>query len=285
MKRIYVVVATCLVSIFCSLVSAQLPGTIGYQGRLENTSGEPVSGTVNMVFSLFNSRSGGTNLWEESQPSLTVEDGYFSVSLGSITPFDLDFKSQYFLEIQVESDAPMSPRVKLDGTPYSQRAAAAPQLVVKDANGDSIGLPVGVTPQNFTMLTEEGFIYVVDKTTGSIGQAVQNVGSDPAWTTTDCTGISYYAAGVVGAGQVQKDDFGSNVGLVYAEKDAEPVTIRVESVWMNGACFTAGQFAQNQPNQLPFYPNDPSITGVDQESWPAPLRLEYLQQVGDDVRN
>lgn len=40
-------------------------GTLAYQGRLANSSGQPLTQTVNMSFRLYNAATGGTPLWTE----------------------------------------------------------------------------------------------------------------------------------------------------------------------------------------------------------------------------
>jgi len=46
----------------------------------------------------------------------TDSDGIYSVILSSI---DLDFSSQYYLGLKVESDSEMTPRINLTSSPYS----------------------------------------------------------------------------------------------------------------------------------------------------------------------
>src|SRR5580700_8555359 len=58
------------------------PQLLNYQGRLTDASGKPRSGTFTMSFSIL----GGPSAWSESQ-TVTVNSGFFSVLLGSVTPF------------------------------------------------------------------------------------------------------------------------------------------------------------------------------------------------------
>ena len=48
------------------LAATTSTGTIAYQGRLANASGNPLTGTYNMSFRLYNASSGGTPLWTNS---------------------------------------------------------------------------------------------------------------------------------------------------------------------------------------------------------------------------
>ena len=69
---------------------AETPKTINYQGYLTDAGGNPVNGTRSIVFSIYNVNSGGTALWSETQ-SVAVNNGIYSVILGSVTPINLPF--------------------------------------------------------------------------------------------------------------------------------------------------------------------------------------------------
>ncbi len=64
-------------------------GTIAYQGRLADADGNPLTGTYNMIFHLYDVASGGTPLWTEQwtgSNGVKVSDGLFNVMLGSLEP-------------------------------------------------------------------------------------------------------------------------------------------------------------------------------------------------------
>ena len=44
-----------------------IPDSIGYQGRLTNETGEPISGVITIKFSLFDADASGTSIWTETQ--------------------------------------------------------------------------------------------------------------------------------------------------------------------------------------------------------------------------
>ncbi|MCK4533848.1 hypothetical protein KAU39_08685, partial [bacterium] len=86
---------------------AAVPQMINYQGKLLNSSGEPVSdGNRNITFRIFNVSSGGGALWSETQ-SVNTQDGLFNVILGSVSAISLDFNQDYWLEVQVSGDGAM----------------------------------------------------------------------------------------------------------------------------------------------------------------------------------
>ena len=103
---------------------AAVPQTINYQGYLTNAAGDPVNGTVSIVLSIYNVNSGGAALWSETQ-SVAVNNGLYSVILGSVTPINLSFDAQYYLGVKVGTDAEMTPRQVLTSVGYSYKANSA----------------------------------------------------------------------------------------------------------------------------------------------------------------
>ena len=70
-----------LLTLLSSVGYAQIPHKMNYQGYLTNAAGVPISGTVQMVFSIYNVSVGGTPLWVEPH-SVPVSQGVYSVILG-----------------------------------------------------------------------------------------------------------------------------------------------------------------------------------------------------------
>ena len=64
---------------------AQAPQLLNYQGRLTDANGAPRNGSFPMSFAIL----GGTSSWSEAQ-TVSVANGFFSVLLGSVTPFPAD---------------------------------------------------------------------------------------------------------------------------------------------------------------------------------------------------
>jgi len=102
-------------------VHAEIPHLINYQSKLTDANGTPVTGTKQITFRIYDTASGGTPLWEETQ-SVTINRGIFNVLLGSSVNLDLPFDEQYYLAIKIESDVEMSPRQKIASTGYSFRS-------------------------------------------------------------------------------------------------------------------------------------------------------------------
>jgi len=102
-----------------------IPQLINYQGKLTDGAGNPVNTPQNMTFKLFAESTGGTELWSETQLSVSVANGLFNVLLGSATPVSgIPDGPNCFLEIWV-GGGPISPRVRLASVPYAHDAQKA----------------------------------------------------------------------------------------------------------------------------------------------------------------
>jgi len=112
---------------------AEIPQTISYQGILTDDSSVIVpDGTYSLTFSIYNVETLGTPLWTEAHPSVEVKNGVFNVILGSVTPLNISFDAQYWLEVEVNS-AILSPRVKLTSAAYSLNARSVADGAVTTA--------------------------------------------------------------------------------------------------------------------------------------------------------
>lgn len=126
------VMVVCVLQAFSPAAYAAVPTTINHQGYLTNASGQPVDGAVSMVFTLY--KADNSQVWTETQSSVQVTKGVYSVLLGSVMSLAaLPFDVQYFLGIKVGSDQEMSPRQALASTAYSFRAAKADSLAYTGA--------------------------------------------------------------------------------------------------------------------------------------------------------
>ena len=110
----------------------QTSTTIAYQGRLADANGNPLTGTYNMIFRLYDVPTGGTPLWEEQwtgSNAVKVSDGLFNVMLGSLTAIPQSViagRDQLWLGITVGTDDEMQPRVQLGSVPWAVQALTVP---------------------------------------------------------------------------------------------------------------------------------------------------------------
>jgi len=90
-------------------------------------SGVGENADLDMTFKIYDVATGGAALWSETHDGASqveVVHGLFDVELGSITPVDLPFDGQYWLEIVVDGNT-LAPRMPLTSSPYAFRAAVA----------------------------------------------------------------------------------------------------------------------------------------------------------------
>jgi hypothetical protein len=91
---------------------------INYQGRLLDSGGSPITGSVVTTFSLYETESGDTVIWTETQ-ALSVDQGIYHVLLGSVSPLTPDVFSRPFLYLGVQAgaDTEMTPRSQITSVP------------------------------------------------------------------------------------------------------------------------------------------------------------------------
>lgn len=119
-----------------------VPRTISYQGKLTDTDGVGINDTTDIAFSLYEVSTGGTSIWSEVQADVPVVKGLFSVRLGSVSPLNLNFDAQYYLEIRVGgmTSSALDPRVPFTTSPYAFRAIYSDTALytIHGGAGDSV---------------------------------------------------------------------------------------------------------------------------------------------------
>ncbi len=105
--------------LLCSVLFAQVPEKISYQGILTDQNGIIVpDNSYAITFKLYEALSGGTAIWEEMQV-VPVSKGLFNVILGEVTPLGFLFTKPYFLGITVSGGSELVPRMPLTTSAYS----------------------------------------------------------------------------------------------------------------------------------------------------------------------
>jgi fibronectin-binding autotransporter adhesin len=121
-------------------VYAQVPRSISYQGLLVKNN-QPVNGAVSLHLIIYD--AAGTNLYEESQSAVNVNNGLFTVQLGGNSgtlPQSLKFDEQYYLGVNVDGAGELPQRTPFTASPYA-------------LNSQTVGgVGVSVTPQNGMLL-------------------------------------------------------------------------------------------------------------------------------------
>jgi len=131
MRRITTFVSLLL---FFSFVFA-IPNYLNYQGKVTTASGAaPADGSYIMTFRICNTPAVGGVQWSETQPAVLVFKGLLDVRLGNVTPINLPFDEQYYLEIEFAGET-MSPRIPLSSVGYAYRSAIADSAVNAGSGG------------------------------------------------------------------------------------------------------------------------------------------------------
>lgn len=220
-----------------STTYAAIPGKLSYQGKLTDSSGNPLNGTYKVVFRLYDASSGGNKLWEEIyDPALSgsrgvsINKGVFNESLGSLNNGngthknlkDIPFTQQTWLSIQVASDAEMTQRQELASAAYAFQAQNANTIGYVGING---------TPMANTLLPLDGNAKFPLTTIPSRCQVFTSPGTYTWTCPSDVTMVfismcggggggggghySYYAANIGGSG---------GAGAEYVIRTPYPVT-------------------------------------------------------------
>jgi len=116
-----------LLIIIASIAFADVPRLIKFEAIATNSRGRPINGRRTLTFSIYDTPSNGSPLWSETHTDVSLSRGAFSVLLGSSTPLTPAFDTNYWVGIQVNSEAEL-PRVPLPSAPYALRAAVAEGL-------------------------------------------------------------------------------------------------------------------------------------------------------------
>lgn len=118
------------------------------QGRLFDADGAPIDGTLKVLFALYDAPDATVPIWSEEH-DIAFDEGYYSVSLGSVVPFDADVfdgNLRYF-GITIGDEPELLPRSVVQSVPYA--------LLAQDVNGDIH--PTSVTIPNGTeVINDQG---------------------------------------------------------------------------------------------------------------------------------
>jgi hypothetical protein len=121
----------------------QIPKKMSYQGLLTTPGGSPVTdGSYNFEFALYDTLSGGILLWSETQAGVSVQQGIFTVMLGSVTPISPVLTKTAYLQITA-TGGPPGPSYPLTFSPRSELASAPYALAPWGQTGSDISYTTG----------------------------------------------------------------------------------------------------------------------------------------------
>ena len=129
MKKIFILASTFLIgfivfSFFGLTRSAQaqsVPTIISHQGRLLNSSNQPVTSNVSVVFAIYDAASAGNQVWTETQSITPDSLGFYETFLGGSTALPSTLPNPSYLQITVQGET-LSPRLQFGSVPFAQKA-------------------------------------------------------------------------------------------------------------------------------------------------------------------
>lgn len=128
MKRTAILLMVLGIILSTSVVFAEVPRVISYQGVLLGSNEQPVpEGDYKITFKIYDETS--TLLWTEVHNHVFVGGGLFQVILGEVSPLNIPFDKPYLLGIQVGNDPELHPRMLLTSAAYAIRAEDADKIL------------------------------------------------------------------------------------------------------------------------------------------------------------
>ncbi|HAJ57218.1 MAG TPA: hypothetical protein DCL35_05555 [Candidatus Omnitrophica bacterium] len=216
---------------FVSTAFAAVPRLINYQGRLTDASGNPLTGSYNITFRIYDAETAGSLLWEETQTGVVIDKGLFGVLLGSVASLNIPFDKAYFLEIKVGAEV-MSPRQRITSSGYAIRAEVA-----ETVSGIDPGM-VGTKTVDETGLSD-GMVTYYDNASGKVKYKTVPKTTLGSWDATKTKNTVYQAATdgfVVAYGPVNNNKgYGDNPWLHgLTDGNNPPVTKRASCDFLGG---------------------------------------------------
>ncbi|MBI2172974.1 MAG: hypothetical protein HYT73_02055 [Candidatus Aenigmarchaeota archaeon] len=123
-KALYAIATFLLIA---GIAYAAIPTILNFQGRLTDSSNNPINGTHNFTMRIYDAYTGGNLLWTETQRSINVSSGVFTVELGSVTSINLTFSADYWLQAEVTGEN-LTPRRRIASNAYAFRANISDNL-------------------------------------------------------------------------------------------------------------------------------------------------------------
>ncbi|MBU4289640.1 MAG: hypothetical protein L6455_15430, partial [Kiritimatiellae bacterium] len=134
-KILFAVGALAIMRATTAICQPHVPPIINYQGKITDTNGVPlgnlpgtnIDGQIDIVFRIYNSSNGGTQVWGQTNSDVYVERGLFSVLLTNLnnSVFPTNAAVCRWLEVEVRDQGAtniLAPRKEIVSVPYAINA-------------------------------------------------------------------------------------------------------------------------------------------------------------------
>ena len=105
-------------------ICAAAPNLVNYQGRLMDSGGAPVNGSVPVTLRVYSQDAGGSLLWSQAVGSVAVTNGLYSFQFGDGNLAAALTNAACWLELQVDGET-LAPRQQLVSVPFAFKAQSA----------------------------------------------------------------------------------------------------------------------------------------------------------------
>ena len=123
MRAVVLVFLPLFAFIFIGCAADILYPTFSHQGKLLDSSGDPVAdGSYTVMYRLYHDATGGTAVYTDTN-SVTITDGYFNSDFGAVGVDPKIFAQRTWLEITINGET-LTPRQFLRGAPYASGLVA-----------------------------------------------------------------------------------------------------------------------------------------------------------------
>lgn len=136
MRKLFLLAVLLLVPAVAEAVPLQL----AHHGQLLDADGDPITGTQNITFRLWDADTGGSEVWSEVI-SVAVVEGHYSalLNLGSVGRDTLRDEPSLWLELEI-GGSPLLPRQPVAASPYALVADTAENLAGGTVDAASIAV-------------------------------------------------------------------------------------------------------------------------------------------------
>ncbi|MFQ5638289.1 MAG: hypothetical protein ACE5IR_09895 [bacterium] len=174
---------TCIwILIVAAGLQAQVPHIINYQGIVNDPmTGAPIDTVQTMTFAIYTASNPVVAIWMETQNGVLIQNGYFSVMLGSVIPIPPDVfeGDEKYLGVKIGSDPEMTPRKRIFSVGYAFKAENTDKVAGQHLNNNDGSVNESSDPVSWFKIKDipAGFADGSDDGGGAAGISQINVGT------------------------------------------------------------------------------------------------------------